>query len=125
MASSVRDEVQKRCTGLVEPERGVDAAEDGFAFAAGVCGVDDLGDAGVVEEAEDDAELIFSAGLGDEEKGLREHGQGFAAPGFAPCGVHLMGFGEADEVADGPGDEIGAAAEEEALLLVGAAEGLG
>ena len=102
---------------------GVDAAEDGFAFAAGVGGVDDGDDAGVVEEAEDDAELIFGAGLGDEEPGMAaagKHGEGFSAPGFAPCGVHLVRLGEADEVADGPGDEIGFAAEE-ALFLVGAA----
>ena len=106
--------------GLGAAGEGVDAAEDVFAFAAGVGGVDDFGDAGVVEEAADDFELVFGAGLGEVAPVAGEHGECVAAPGTAPGGVHFVGLGEADEMADRVGDEEGLAAEVAAFLFAAA-----
>lgn len=114
-------EAEDRAGGAGE---GVNATEDGFAFTAGVCGVDNLCDARVIEEACDDVELVFCAGLCGVEPGGGDHGEDGFAPGLAPGGVHGVRLCKFDEMADGPGDQ-GVGAGEEALLFAGAAEGMG
>ena len=101
----------------------VDIAEDEFAFAAGVGGADDLGDAGGGEDFADGFELGLGLFVDDEGPLAGEHGEGVAAP-LAPGGIDLGGFGEGGEVADGPGDHV-AIAVEEAIALAGSAEDLG
>ena len=58
MASGVREEIQRRLTGLSAVGGLVDVAEDEFAFAAGVGGADEARDARGIEDFADDFELI-------------------------------------------------------------------
>lgn len=81
-----------------------DVAEDEFAFATGVAGIDDEVDVFAFGEFEDLFEAWFGIGDGVEVEGFGDGGEDVEFPGeFFAVGAH--GHAEFDEVTDGGGDD--------------------
>src|SRR4029079_14780756 len=82
----------------------VDVAKDELAFASGVAGVHDLGEAPIAQQLSHGAQLITRALYGPQLEGAGQHRQRVQPPGFPRriVGRRLL---ELDEVADAPGDD--------------------
>ena len=96
--------------GLAATDRRQDVAEDQLALAAGVGGAHDLGDVGVAQDLLHRTELALRPVRDDERPLGRQQGEVPGRPAL-PLRPYLRRLGQANEVADGPGHDVAAAAQ--------------
>ena len=108
--------------GLVAFVEQIDRAEDGFALAPGIAGIDDLAHVLPVHERVEQGKLLgFVSGNGILPA-LRQDGQIVVAP-FGVLFIVGSGFGQFGQVPKTPGHDIAAAYKIAVLALIGTKNG--
>ncbi len=82
-----------------------DPAGNQLPFVVGVGGDHDAGHVRAGEQIADDVQLVLAVGRGGHAKRGRQHRPGRPLPAL-PSGVVRFGFGQGQQVAEAPGDEV-------------------
>ena len=83
----------------------INIAEDQFALPPGVRSADDTVGLRSIHQPGNDVVLSLGCREHFQGDGLGQYGQGLVAPALV-LGVQLVGFAQAHQVADGPGDDV-------------------